>query len=1036
MNNDQVGREHQLWAILSRNNALLRAQQEAAIEGILIVDENRQIVSYNQRFCELWQIPNELILEADSPNLLAYIISQLAQSEAFLERVNYLYEHPQEVSREEIYFRDGRVFDRYSCPIVGNWESGIGDWGLGIGDWNYKNSSPVPSPQSPVPSPQSPVHFGRVWYFRDITEYKRREAALRLIVEGTTTQIGDEFFNACVRSLAEILQVRYVLIAEFSSEVQDKVHTLAFWTGEDFGDNFEYELAPTPCGQLLNGEMRRYCHSVQGLFPKDQYLIDFGAESYIGIPLKDQRGTILGFIAALDTKPLSENTATEELILKIFAARAGAELERKLTEKALEDQVNRANLLRKITQKIRNRLDAQEIFQTTVDQVGKIFDVSRCYIHSYIATPQQLPLVAEYKVSNYTFKIETEIPVDSNPFIEQVLLQEAAVSIPDVYIHPLIAPFKYLCEQLEIKSMLAVRTSNCGVANGVIVLHQCDRHRQWTAAELELLEAVATQVGIALAQAKLLEQEKQQRTLLEQEIQERLRIEAALVERVNLAELTAKVGIALTQGKSLYEMLGLCTSALYSHLDVAFAGIWTVNKTEQTLELQISIQRSQSSSTDNFIVFSQSRINTIAEQRQPDFTNSVISETWVSDSNWIQQERIVAFAGYPLIVEEDLVGVIAVFAHQQLSEVTVQTLASNANAIALGINRFWTEADLQKAKNKAEAANRAKSVFLANMSHELRTPLNAILGFSQLMEQDSAFSAKQKEFPSIINRSGKRLLYLINDILAMSKLEAGRTILNPAPFDLHLLLHQLKKIFQPQATAKHLELLFNLASDLPQYIFGDADKLHQVLCNLLSNAIKFTDCGSINLKVNQHFLTTEQNSSLILYFQVEDTGRGIAPEEMGQLFQPFVQTYRANEARSGTGLGLAISCEFVQLMGGKLQLSSVVGQGSTFSFDMPVSLVNPTQIQDSADRQSPQANSPTLAVSQSQSLTSKDLEIMATEWIAALHQAAIEVDADCILRLIKQIPCEYTALARQLTNLTHNYDFDAIIDLTRGSEYA
>lgn len=143
---------------------------------------------------------------------------------------------------------------------------------------------------------------------------------------------------------------------------------MAFWTGEEIGENFEYELPLTPCGQLMNGEMRRYSNSVQSLFPQDPYLICFGAESYIGIPLIDKTGEVIGLIAALDTKPLPDNTETEESILKIFAARTGAELERKNLETALLKQVERDALLNKITHKIRNSLDSQQIFKTTLSQ--------------------------------------------------------------------------------------------------------------------------------------------------------------------------------------------------------------------------------------------------------------------------------------------------------------------------------------------------------------------------------------------------------------------------------------------------------------------------------------------------------------------------------------------------------------------------------------------------------------------------------------------------------------------------------------------
>ncbi|MEG3898773.1 MULTISPECIES: ATP-binding protein [unclassified Microcoleus] len=255
---------------------------------------------------------------------------------------------------------------------------------------------------------------------------------------------------------------------------------------------------------------------------------------------------------------------------------------------------------------------------------------------------------------------------------------------------------------------------------------------------------------------------------------------------------------------------------------------------------------------------------------------------------------------------------------------------------------------LQQAAWAAEAANLAKSTFLANMSHELRTPLNAILGFSQLMQRSANLNPQQQENIRIINRSGEHLLALIDQILDLAKIEAGRITLNPTDFKLSSLLNEVEEMFQLQAREQHLQLIFNCSSDIPEYVQTDQLKLRQVLINLLSNAIKFTKEGGIAVRVsavregeNQQLPT----SNYQLHFEIEDTGFGIAPDELEKLFQAFVQTKTGKISQQGTGLGLAISQQFVKLMGGIITVRSKVHSGTTFAFDIPVSAVDVAVIQ-------------------------------------------------------------------------------------------
>jgi two-component system sensor histidine kinase/response regulator len=434
----------------------------------------------------------------------------------------------------------------------------------------------------------------------------------------------------------------------------------------------------------------------------------------------------------------------------------------------------------------------------------------------------------------------------------------------------------------------------------------------------------------------------------------------------NVASLTAAVGLTVTRGTTLRTTLQECAEALVQHLEGGFARIWTLDVNEHVLELQASAGVSAALDAQHtHVPIGAFTIGAIAGARKTLLTRAANVDLPTADKDWAEREGVVAFAGYPLLVDTRLVGVLAMFAPRDFSASALDAMAAVADAVALGIDRERAGRELARhtreletaheterqnaqqlatlvdqlriTQRQAEAATRAKSDFLASMSHELRTPLNAIILYSELLQEEARDEAPpQAAIPDLqrIQSAGNHLLALINGILDLSKIEAGKMTLSLEPFDVRAMVHELVDTVGPLVQQNKNSLTVNCADNLGT-MFADLMKTRQVLLNLLSNAAKFTRNGAITLDVTRDVIGGQPS----VVFGVTDTGLGMTPEQAGKIFDPFTQgDVTTTRKYGGTGLGLAIVSRFCRLMGGRVSVESDLGRGSRFTCSLPLEM--------------------------------------------------------------------------------------------------
>jgi signal transduction histidine kinase len=451
---------------------------------------------------------------------------------------------------------------------------------------------------------------------------------------------------------------------------------------------------------------------------------------------------------------------------------------------------------------------------------------------------------------------------------------------------------------------------------GVLHLQTRDGERRLTRWEEEALEVLAQQLAVALRNVRLFEEtEKRAR---------RLELLNQSIDQMN---------------QKLFEpeLLDVVATALTGNLGFAAAQVWLLEASDGALWRRAGHHITRNAPpVPGRVERGMSEIGQVAELRVPIVTNDPANHRQVGLSPWMAEEGIQAFAGFPLTVGEQLLGVLAVYHRRPLDRNTIELLTLFAQHAATAIQEahlfhLATEqtARLTALNSELQRANQHKAEFLANMSHELRTPLNSILGFSQLLlEGDGGeLSQDQRQDVDIIKSNGQHLLSLINDLLDISKLEAGKAQLHRGQVEVEALIAECVESVGSLAKTKQLDLSISVADNVGR-VFADGPKLKQVLLNLLGNAIKFTESGSVRVSA--------ERQGAELRVSVRDTGIGVPTEDAERIFESFQQGKSGMSGKyQGTGLGLAICRQLVEMHGGRIWVRSTPGQGSTFTFTIP-----------------------------------------------------------------------------------------------------
>jgi PAS domain S-box-containing protein len=884
---------------------------------------------------------------------------------------------------------------------------------------------------------------------RDITVRKRTDEVLRFIAQGEWLNSGEVLLNALVSYLGKMLGVDYVIIGKVSADAA-YAETIALYAKGNIEPNIRYALQGTPCTNVISGSLCSYPESVQAKFPRDSLLVEMGAESYVGLPLWDTNGNAIGLIAVLDSKPMPD-THRITSILQVVATSAAAELKRSQMEQDLRDSHESLREAQRISHVGNWELDLiggtlhwsdeiYRIFEIEPEQFGETYDawlnfippeereeVNRVYTESVKNhTPYEIEhrlLLADGRIKYVHERCETFYDQDGKALrsigtVQDIterkqmevalnesearyrdnynLLQSIFESTSSVSMYAFDRDYRLLAFNSKFR-VAAKRLWGADIAIGMSMLDviNTDAHRDFFR---QGADRVLAGYSFALDSKEAVTQDGVTTYEYHENYGSPIRDGHG-----NVIGMTVFV-ITVTERKQLEAELRASRNFLDSVIDSVSDPIFVKDRQHRWTLLN-----------DAFCAFvGKSREELIGKSDYDFFPEEEADVFWAKDE--------LVFSTRESNLNEEI------FTAADGKEHYLQTrktpfISGDGREMLVGIIRDISDLKRYEAAREAALAEavrlaKSRSEFLAHMSHELRTPLNGILGYTQILQRNNALGERNADALNVIRQSGEHLLALVEDILDLARIEAGRFKLDLSDIALATFLRVVTDIIRVRAKEKNIEFVCDFARDLPDGIRGDDKRLRQVLLNLLSNAVKFTEHGKVTLHVGK-------TGPSYLAFRVEDTGMGIPANELETIFQPFEQSGDTQQRFGGSGLGLSISRKLVRLMGGDITVESKPGQGSTFSFELELPEVKIAPV---ALLSEPDAGEQTIP--SSPNISTEPLILPPVEELQTLHHLAQLGNMRDIIQYAERIAgadSRYQAFSRQLRRMAENYQSKAIL---------